>query len=295
MLLRNTLRIVLVSILILEFGCIQNVNLNLDKKEPGIVLNCFLNTEKDTITARLTKTRSIESGYAFESISNAEITLFEEGDIIGGFSWVDSSEYILAYTVKAGKTYRIEVNAEKRNVWAETTIPSQVEASIDYADPEFPSPHYRITMTDSKEEENYYWVSAIGYRGAEGNRFKDIAGLLYSNFEYADDFNRNLYQDGYFRFEYSYYLRFTDFELPGNNVDLIVYPQSIGYPLEVFLLSTDYHLDKYMKSSILLQQMETDAEEMPIIYAPFPSYSNIHGGTGIFGSMTSVSKQFTRY
>jgi hypothetical protein len=36
------------------------------------------------------------------------------------------------------------------------------------------------------------------------------------------------------------------------------------------------------------------AEEVPIAYSPFPVYSNIHGGTGIFGSFTSVSKTFTQ-
>ena len=43
-----------------------------------------------------------------------------------------------------------------------------------------------------------------------------------------------------------------------------------------------------------MEQMEMYAEDMPIIYAPFPIYSNIHGGTGIFGSFTSVSKVFTK-
>ena len=64
-------------------------------------------------------------------------------------------------------------------------------------------------------------------------------------------------------------------------------------PMEIFLLSTDYHLDKYMKSGLLTERMEIYAEDMPIIYAPFPIYSNIHGGTGIFGSFTSVSKEFS--
>jgi hypothetical protein len=47
-----------------------------------------------------------------------------------------------------------------------------------------------------------------------------------------------------------------------------------------------------MKSSLLLERMDLDAEDMPIIYSPQPVYSNIHGGTGIFGSYVSVSKEF---
>lgn len=47
-----------------------------------------------------------------------------------------------------------------------------------------------------------------------------------------------------------------------------------------------------MKSSILTERMEIFAEDMPIMYAPVPIYSNIHGGTGIFGSFTGISKEF---
>jgi hypothetical protein len=65
-------------------------------------------------------------------------------------------------------------------------------------------------------------------------------------------------------------------------------------PMEVFLLSTDYHLDKYMKSGLLTERMEIYAEDMPFIYSPQPVYSNIHGGTGIFGSFNSVSKVFAK-
>ena len=64
----------------------------------------------------------------------------------------------------------------------------------------------------------------------------------------------------------------------------------VGSSSEIFFLSTDYHLDKYMKSSLLLEQMDINAEDMPIIYSPQPVYSNIHGGAGIFGSFYSVSK-----
>jgi hypothetical protein len=117
---------------------------------------------------------------------------------------------------------------------------------------------------------------------------------LYSNFEYADDFNRRIYENGLYKFEYEYYIRFTENELSTDQTEVIFYPQYISSPIEVFLLSVDYHLDKYMKSSLLIHDMDLYAQDMPIIYSPFPMYSNINGGTGIFGSYTGFSKVFTK-
>lgn len=275
-------------------GCIQDVTIqeNNDKRE--VVLNCILNPVKDTVTLQLTYSRPIQSTTQFEAIKSASILLFEEAENVGEFVWADSSAYVLPHSVKSGIKYRIEAKVENKTVWAETTIPKTVDATIEKANPESYSFSYLISLKDNSEEENFYWASATGYEGVEESRKKNIACLLYSNFEYADDFNQGIYQNGNFKFEYEYYLRFTDIELPEGVVEVIFYPLCINYPEEVFLLSVDYHLDKYMKSSLILQEMDLYAEDMPIIYSPFPVYSNINGGTGIFGSFSNVSKVFTK-
>ncbi|MFW5774187.1 MAG: DUF4249 family protein, partial [Tangfeifania sp.] len=175
---------------------------------------------------------------------------------------------------------------------SETTIPKTVEANIEKLASSMEG--YQLSFEDNKDEDNFYWITATGFEGAEGNRTKNIACVIYSNFEYADDFNQRVYDDGIFRFEYEYYLRFNDLQLSEQITEIVFRPQCISHPEEVFILSTDYHLDKYMKSSLLLLEMELFAEEMPVIYSPQPVYSNIHGGTGIFGSFNSVSKEFTR-
>lgn len=275
------------------FSCIKDVTINEKNTSPEVVLNCILNADKDTVTVQLTHSRPIQSTIQFEAIKDANILFFEEGKNVGEFIWTDSSTYVLPVSIVPGKTYRLEAKTKNKIVWAETTVPSIVNASIENANPESYSYSYLISLKDNREEDNFYWVSATGYEGVEDNKQKNIACVLYSNFEYTDDFNQGIYQNGMYKFEYKYYIRFTDNELSGDLTEVIFYPQCITYPKEVFLLSADYHLDKYMKASLMLQEMDLYAEDMPIIYSPFPIYSNIHGGTGIFGSFSSVSKVFT--
>ena len=282
-------------------GCIRDVELDLKNTKQEYVLNCILNTRKDTITAGFTKTEFINSSSkSFELVKNAEIVLFENDKSVGSFSFSDSGTYYLPYNPKPETKYRLEANIGNKKIWGETTVPKTVEAVIE----ELASfiDGYQISFKDNRDEDNFYWIAAAGYEQMPDTTQKDttvfyaqknIAGIIFSSFEYADDFNRYIGEHGNYKFEYDYYIRFSDSPLP-DGVIRIKFRPMVGSSPEVFFLSTDYHLDKYMKSSLLTERMETYAEDMPFIYAPFPIYSNIHGGTGIFGSFTSVSKEFSR-
>jgi hypothetical protein len=221
-----------------------------------------------------------------------KFSFLKENAKVGELIWTDSSTYILPFSVLPGKIYRIEAKTGNNVVWAETTVPKSIDATINKAISGFYYNSFQILLNDNINESNFYWISATGFEGAQENQRKNIACELYSNFEYADDFNQRISQNSMYKFEYEYYIRFTESELPVGLTEVIFYPQCINNPVEVFLLSVDYHLDKYMKSSLLLHSMDLYAEDMPIIYAPFPMYSNINGGTGIFGSYNSVSEKF---
>lgn len=274
------------------FACVQDIIINESPENREMVLNCILNTQKDTLMVQLSYSKRIQEIVEFEPITDAKIQLFEDGEKIGDLLWTDSSTYILPFSVLNGKKYRIEAKNVDNNIWAETTVPKIIDASIDK--PTFGYGSYRVSLNKNPENNNFYWVSATGYEGSADNQELNIARELYSNFEYADDFNRRIYENGLYKFEYEYYIRFTENELSTDQTEVIFYPQYISSPIEVFLLSVDYHLDKYMKSSLLIHDMDLYAQDMPIIYSPFPMYSNINGGTGIFGSYTGFSKVFTK-
>jgi hypothetical protein len=280
-------------------GCIQDVELDLSNKKNEYVLNCILNTQTDTITAVLTKTKSITDGSkSFEAVKNAEIVLFENEERLGSFSFSGSDNYFLTHKPKPGTSYRLEAKTGNNKIWGETTVPKTVNGNIE----KLPSSleGYQVSFEDNRDEDNFYWVSATGYEQMQDTTQKDtivlckrknIAGIIFSSFEYADDFNRYTGEHGSYKFEYDYYIRFSDSQLP-DGVIRVKFRPMVGSSPELFFLSTDYHLDKYMKSSILTERMEIFAEDMPIMYAPVPIYSNIHGGTGIFGSFTGISKEF---
>jgi hypothetical protein len=237
---------------------------------------------------------------SFEVVKDAEIVLFENDNSVGIFSFTDSDTYFLRYNPKPGTTYRLEAHTGNEKIWGETTVPKTVDASIEKLASSMES--YQVSFKDNRDEDNFYWLSATGYEQMLDTTQKDttvfytqknIAGIIFSSFEYADDFNRYIGEHGDYKFEYDYYIRFSDSQLP----DIIIrvkFRPMVGSSPEVFFLSTDYHLDKYMKSSLLLERMDLFAEDMPVIYSPQPVYLNIHGGTGIFGSFNSVSKIFSK-
>jgi hypothetical protein len=164
-------------------GCIREVDIGTGNQAPQIVLNCFLDTKEDTVTARLTYSSAIQSTARFDAITGAKIRLFSEGESVGEFMWIDSSAYLLPHSVAPGKTYRIEANVENKTVWAETTVPNSIDATIGKAIPGNYLDPFQISLNDSEDEDNYYWISATGNEGPSENPVINIACVLYSNFE----------------------------------------------------------------------------------------------------------------
>lgn len=272
-------------------GCIQDVDVNFADKDQTYVLNGILDTSQETVTVWLTKSRPLASDIAFELVEDAQISLLENDQKVGEFTRSDSSAYLLNYRPQPEKSYRVEAHVDEELVWAETTVPSSPVANIRVAQSGYIN-FYQIQLSDSKEETNFYWVSAIGYEGSEEAGNRNIACAVYSSFVYADDFNQTHGDISMYGWEHEYYMRFNDHEIQGKTVDINFMPQCINRPITIFILSVDTSLDKYMKSSLLQKNREDLSGEIPIAYSPFPIYSNIHGGTGIFGSVNSASKVF---
>ncbi len=278
-------------------SCVDEVEFFLPEKEKIITINCLLNPDNDTIKAQITWSKLITDQNNFNSVKEISVSLFEEGEFTGHFLQSDSTHFYLAYQVKPGKKYRIEASTVTKNVWAETRVPVDFEACFtaikDYAE----SFDYIVSFLKNSTEESYYWISAKGFTWYNGNPFYDIASSVYSDYSFADDFNRLVDQGYGYMYNYEYYIRLNSNEVPTDSINVQFHPNSINIndgTQEVFVLSVDYHLDKYMKSSILLEEIDMYAEDVPIVYAPFPMYSNINGGTGIFGSYNSVSEKFDR-
>ena len=283
-------------VLLFFLSCISEVEVSFAPQDEVTTLNCILKTNADTVVAWITNTKIIIAP-AFSPIENAEVLFYEENSLVGQFTKSDSTAYVLPFTVTEGQKYKIEVIWKEEVIWAETRIPSQISPEIEAIKNERNSFDYKVLFRDNPKEENYYWIATKGYTWFNGSPYLDISIPLYSNYILADDYNR-LVEPAYgYTYLYEYYIRIRDNELPSDSVILQFDPAGINISdgsQEVFVLSVDYHLDKYMKSSLLLEDISWYAEDAPIAYAPFPTYSNVHGGTGIVGSYNSVSKVFTK-
>lgn len=289
-----TIRLLLsLLIILLFFSCTKVVELDIYQQDKKITLNCILDTRQDTIMAWLSWTRPLSSSNKFDAIKETTIILFEDGKDIGHFSWKDSSAYILVYKPRPDKTYKIEANFDKEKVWAETHMPSTIIPQIDIVNYKSGQVDYKIDFRDNPSEKNYYWIAIVSLTDgwiANKRIFYNALAYLYSNTLLADDFNRTPDQWQEYRFSFNNYIRIEDNSLPEGIGSLILQPQGIsfeGNTMDVFLLNTDYHLDKYMKSSIMMNDMDATSESYPIKYVPTPIYSNIQNGTGIFGSVNS--------
>jgi hypothetical protein len=96
---------------------------------------------------------------------------------------------------------------------------------------------------------------------------------------------------------YEDYIRIADKMLTEESINFQFIPAGIDInngPQEIFVFSVDCHLDKYMKSSLMMEENDLWAEEVPIVYAPFAVYSNVHNGTGIVGSYNSSFNAFSK-
>jgi len=277
-------------------GCVEDVNINLGEQNREVVLNSIITPDKDTVVAWLSLSQPVVSNEKFEPVKNATIEFFEDEINIGKFVWKDSSQYVLPFTVSPNKKYRIEATVDGKTIWAETTLPKAIDKECEISIHGIHRREFQFHLQLQKTESNYFWLSATGYSGASDNLIKGIANSVSSDFEYADAFNRMPTEYYSYKFDYMFYMRFTNQFINKKDIDIYFAFETIRRPVEVILLSTDCHLDKYMKSSMKMSELEADAGEegMFLGFAPFPIYTNIHGGTGIFGSFTSVSKEFQK-
>lgn len=293
---RKTLRFSIIQILpFIVISCVSEVDISLSESKKEIAVNCILTTDADTITAWLSYTKPALSSAGFEPINNARVFLYEKGNPVGQFRQTDSTAWVLPYKIKPGVKYKIEVTTNVTTVWAETIVPEKFNANITSLEVVTYRYDYQVSFLNNPK--SYYWISVKGYRHYNEKPILEHAPALYSNCSYADDFNRYLETFAKYRYSYEDYIRFSGNTLQLDSINCQFVPATIDInlgPQEVFVLSVDYHLDKYIKSSLLMEENDLWAEEVPIVYAPFPVYSNIHGGTGIFGSLNSVSKVFTK-
>ncbi len=333
--------------IIIFSACEKTIDFESAEIAPLIVVNSVFEGGSKYKLVRVEKSRSVlnDKEY-FESLPNASVKLFEDGEFLTELSYVsvvdtfferldydiekeypyDSGYYIdSVFTIKPGSTYRLEVSSEGFNpVYCETTVPfpvqlKKLEMNIEDASDEYNADYYRLgfklTISDSKSEDNYYRLQVGQESGMELSQFRKIYyyGYNYGGSSYYENpdtattdtivqryilntvvssqdpvftsYSRDIIDD-----DVEYYSFFTD-ELMGSG----------EYNLSFWLVANGVHreLGEYIDATVSVLNISKElyfysrsrreqANAIDNAFAePVPVYSNIMGGMGIFGSETA--------
>jgi hypothetical protein len=255
--------------------------------EPRLCLNCILNPDSTVITASLSLSKKLDTINVIKSISDAEILLYEDGNLFGRFSNTGDGKYKLNKVPVAGKMYRITVDSEEYGkVSASTIVPNKPEITwskdtVGYDEYNLLRYNLNVQIHD-KQGKDYYWLYSTGE--VNGVTVGGGGGGVVLNAPFADTFNRRYETEQKYGFVHYYQIRLSDEGYDGQVLDFVIpdlVPNTQYRQFKRHILNASEHYDKYIKTSILYRLNE--GSDLPFS-EPVQIYSNIENGFGIFGS-----------
>ncbi len=290
---------------ILFVSCTKVIDFEEADTEQQIVVNGILSPDS-TFVVMLTKSRSILEEAKYQVVADAQVILFEDGTEIGQ-AYEDRGYYVIpTFTPQSGKSYRLNIKANGKELNAETAVPVPVEVTkTDTTTIENEwggkTMELKVTFQDSPENDYYRIIvfreqllSARNEHGATVYyRFRqpDYINLddpvfksLYSNFEYGDvetgpDNDYAIFSDELINGK-EYTLRFeANFSSSNGNYGMIYEKYIVHFQK----LSGD--LFNHLKYVNLYDYYHDDPFSEPV-----PVYSNIKNGAGIFAGFNDDQK-----
>jgi hypothetical protein len=271
-------------ILLFFISCERDLETDISITEQ-LCFNCILNPDS-TIRATLSLSRSISQNKIFAKINNAQVLLKKDGEFFGQLKNTGDGIYSLNTKPTEKGFYEISVDALGfKKLFAKTIIPERATASFQLNDPIIhnknpPEVYYsytnQITIND-KYEQDYYWIYRISKHPSFGLILSSISVV---DSQLIDDFNK--VTDATIPLGYFYdffYLRINSNYDEGKSFSFRI--NSYDNDM-IFILDTDEHYDKYLKSTI---KQKMNAGDNLIFNEPVQIYSNIENGLGIFGSV----------
>jgi hypothetical protein len=299
--------ILLVIILILFVGCVQDLPISPKNADRKITVNCIL-SNKDTQTLTLTYSSPGNNGtFLFSEVSDADITLYENGNKAGYFIKDGYGTWILEYTPTEGAQYTLKVKISgEADIEAKTTMPYRLKVA------DAGSEGLGITKYFKEESgKDQYWFCCFG--SAKQAIPPEIKGLLPAPPPDGTDKMQSLfgtdhpYADRLTRDEqmltvllpsantpaYKYYVRcVVDSAAPPFRFK--VQSGTYGPSFYVVFRNASKEYDEYLRTSIVKMLLRTDETDPIIWFDENVVYSNIKNGLGIFGAYYQTWFQFSR-
>ena len=296
--------IIILILSLLFISCEKNVNIKIPDEGRKLTLNSFI-YEDSLIKVNLTKSKYIlDNTYAFVGIENADISIFEDNNLLGKLDEVSNGNYISTFAAKQNKEYKIEVSGGNLpSVISKSIVPEKTK--IESSSVKHPSKNdnyyntkFKITFQDNPNTEDYYFIELnkrTRYTYYDEELGEDIT-VEYFNSEYIYSDDLNAYQLGY---NMSEGLLLSD-EFINGKLYTFTFTTSSGYFEEdltdtpddknsltylISLHSISKELFLYYKS----YSKYSDSDEMEFFAEPVQVYNNIENGFGIFaGSSVAV-------
>ncbi len=278
-------------------ACTKEIDLEFPTTESQIVVNGIINPDS-TIRINITKTLSLATTSDFPIVTNAIITIKENGIFLDTLEYKSDGNYVLNYFPKVGETYQLEVNVPGYEpLYATDIIPEK---------PKFDVCHHRgrysLQIDKLSNTKNFYWISVQQKDYADGENFSydstkislATSFYLHSNCIQCDDFNA--IRDGGFN-EYFTYIRFDESHLLTYPIRIAIEKTFDGPNLKradsnqtayINITNASKNYDRYLKAS-MIDFMNNYFNDVGPFTKPVPIFSNIENGTGIFAAYNNSS------
>lgn len=279
--------------IILLSSCETVVDMKLPEQPPKMVVNSFF-TPDSIIMLHLSKSQFVLKNEELKPITNAEISLFENGNFIGKFTHINKGFYYLpGFFPKTNAQYKLTAISEGiKSIEANEVVPpkpaiNHIEISSSY----FEGENYKdfiVYIQDNANEENYYMVDLFG------KRYDYVYDTL--TFDIIDSVE--IYERVFFTSQD------LVFQEQGASSKAIISDKIFNgsiYPLRLSVNAynfDEYSNKGYFEMTIQLKQVSKAYAQYVLSYSknrhsdpfsqPVQVFSNITNGFGIFGGYTSA-------
>lgn len=304
------------SFVFLLFSCEENIDIDIIREEPKIVLHSYFENDK-VMTVDLVRSIPIPNPVDYDRslyhIPDAEVTVFQNEVPLGTMIYNGDGRYILDQYPQQEKNYRLEVSAPGfKTVKTDVEIIPSSPVILDYQFKkqfsESQSPHisveHDLKIVNNPDQIEYYRISldvyALEYKNGELQRTQLI------NF-YRLSSNNPALKD--------YHCLSNCYGERGTMKSLYFSNESFGNSPEMqLMLVTDYFEDSelnYPNETLRTEYVQTikiskisatmmdyvrsiyeNRNSNQIFQEPVTVISNINDGLGVFGTMNSVEMEY---
>jgi hypothetical protein len=297
---RNIIIFLVVSLVL--FSCEKTIQIDIPDNGRKLVVNSFFGADSVLMVSLTESQYILDSKPEFEKVSNAEISLFEEGSFIEKLQETIEGDYKGTYILRADKNYKLEVKAGNYpELLTESYIPRKTEMNklevINTKDEEgYEAIGFTLNFKDDPQAENFYFIQVYEHIKEHGTSYEtgNDTVYIYDNKMYLYSTDPNAYSDDWYLDDG---LLLNDDLLNGKEYSLkffgyggygyyYSYYDEFGNPIEQDNLEVTYYVSFYSVSKAYYLYYKTLAKHLAaqdeFFMEPVQAYTNVENGFGIF-------------